>query len=139
MRQTIIFTRGCPGSGKSTWAQKFVEENQGWVRVCRDDLRCMAGIYWLPSRETLITAWETSAVQDAIEMGYNVVVDATNLNKRYNDMWVSSLKLLYPDLHIQYQVFRTDVEECIRRDLLRDRKVGEEVIRNFQQKLETYG
>lgn len=130
----VVFCRGLQSAGKSTFAKAFVSENDGWVRVNRDDLRRQAGKYWVPSREPLITAWEKMMVQEALDAGYNVVVDAMNLNQHHTRMWIDSLSVLYPNIEIEIKVFDTPLEECIRRDALRVETVGEEVIRNTYKK-----
>ena len=44
-KQKVIFTKGLQASGKSTWATKFVEENQDYKRVNRDSIRHMLSNY----------------------------------------------------------------------------------------------
>ena len=47
----IILTRGIQGSGKSTWAKKWVEEDpEHRVRWNNDDFRKRLGPYWIPER-----------------------------------------------------------------------------------------
>ena len=42
MSKKVILMRGLPGSGKSTYAKKVVEENpNAFKRINRDDLRMM--------------------------------------------------------------------------------------------------
>jgi predicted kinase len=135
--QKIIFTRGIPGAGKSHWSKAFVEKNPSYIRVCRDDLRNMRGRYWLPRQEELISRFETHSILSALEMGYNVVVDATNLNPN----WVANIKFhigrefINQEFIYEYKDF-TDVslEDCIKNDLKRPNSVGEKVIREFYNK-----
>jgi len=135
--QKVIFTRGIPASGKTTFAKAFVEKYNDWVRVSRDDLRNMRTPYWLPRQEKLISKWELSLIISALEMGYNVVVDATNLNPT----WVANIKFNIerelPDLKFIYEYkdfIDISVEECIKNDLKRPNSVGEKVIREFYNK-----
>ena len=53
----IILTRGIQGSGKSTWAKKWAEEDsEHRIRWNNDDFRRMLGKYWVPKRENPIGA-----------------------------------------------------------------------------------
>lgn len=73
----LLILKGLPASGKSTWAREHCEKNKDWVRVNRDDLRNMRGLYWLPKQEKLITKWEDACLISALESGYNVILDST--------------------------------------------------------------
>lgn len=133
----IIFTRGCPGSGKSTWAKAFVEKHPEYIRVCRDDLRNMRGRYWIPKQEELISQFELNCIIGALRAGYNVIVDATNLNKS----WVANIKFFIEREFIdqkfdyEYKDFtHVSLEDCIKNDLKRPNSVGEKVIRGFYNK-----
>ena len=83
----VDFTTGLPGSGKSTYAIEFCKKNPAWVRVNRDELRLMRGNYWIPEQEEWITSIERHAVKEAILKGYNVIVDAMNINPKYMKGW----------------------------------------------------
>ena len=49
---TLLILQGIPGSGKSTWARKFIKDkSKSWIIVNRDAIRDMLGNYWIPSRE----------------------------------------------------------------------------------------
>ena len=85
--QKLLILQGIVAAGKSTFAKQFVLDNPTYVRVNRDSLRNMAGKYWEPKREDLITKWELKCVANALDDGYNVVLDATNLNPTYLKKW----------------------------------------------------
>jgi predicted kinase len=76
----IIFTVGIPASGKSTWAHEFCKQNTNFVRINRDAIRNMRGLYWFPEDEKLITILEDSCIVQSLLYGKNVVVDSTNIN-----------------------------------------------------------
>lgn len=130
----VIFTVGLPGSGKSTWAKDYCERNKNWVRINRDDLRNMRGSYWVPKQEALITEFEHSLILKSLKAGYNVIIDATNLNVDRRNNFIKELVnstdfSLNPN-NITIKSF-TDIpiETCIKNDLKRTNSVGEKVIR----------
>lgn len=127
----IIITKGLPGSGKSTWAKKFVIENPNFVRINRDDIRHMLGPYWIPQREKLVTDIERDSVESALGRGYSVIVDATNL--RGEAGWTQLAERNGAVIEIK-DFTDVPVEVCIKRDLLRENPVGETVIRGMYEK-----
>lgn len=125
---------GLPGSGKSTWALDWVQNNPDWIRVNRDDFRFMLkGLPFLDSKaETAITKMMTDAIETAILAGYNVIVDNTHCRLKY----INELVKRFGEMAtIEFQYFDVSAEECIRRDSLRKRRVGEEVIRKMERDL----
>ena len=130
----VLFTKGLPASGKSTWAKEFCSKNIDWIRVSRDDIRNMRGKYWIPKQEKLITAIERSCILVALGFEKNVVVDATNLNEGFKNNLIELIKSHYPDTEIETKYFEIDVDEAIKRDLKRDASVGEAVIRGMYDK-----
>ena len=74
----IILCRGIQGSGKSTWARKWVlEDPEHRVRFNNDDIRNMLGKYWVTSRESLVRFLRDSFVHKAMDDGYDEVIRAT--------------------------------------------------------------
>lgn len=125
---------GLPGSGKSTWALDWAQNNPDWIRVNRDDFRFMLkGLPFLDSKaETAITKMMTDAIETAILAGYNVIVDNTHCRLKY----INELVKRFGEMAtIEFQYFDVSAEECIRRDSLRERRVGEEVIRKMERDL----
>lgn len=130
--QEVIICKGLPGSGKSTWAKKFVEENPKYVRVNRDDLRNMRGRYWYPSQEGLITTWERNCIKSALEAGYNVIVDSTNLNPKSLNNLIYFLDRIDIEMNVEYKSFiDVPLKTCIENDLKRPNSVGASVIRRM--------
>jgi predicted kinase len=132
----VKILQGPPGCGKSTVAKEFCQKNKDWIRVCRDDLRNMRGEYWNPKQENLITQMELACIDGALASGYNVIVDATNLNPTFlgnlKGFILSTGHVKVEDIEIVK--FDVPLEECIRRDLIRPNSVGEKVIKKFFRK-----
>lgn len=128
----IILTVGLPASGKTTWARQYCEENPNYVRINRDDLRNMSGIYWLLQREKYITDLEKFAVKAAIKRGFNVILDATNLNPKVRN-WIEPIALEH-GCEVREEHFATSLEECIQRDKEREKPVGKGVIEGMYVK-----
>ena len=127
----MIILAGLPGAGKSTLAKKMVKQDPTYVRVNLDDIRSMLGTSDF-SKEKLVEQIELISIGYAFNQKYNVIVDDTNLNpKKINKLKVIAKQY---NAEVDYKLISTDVEECIRRDALRERPVGEDVIRRFYEK-----
>ena len=132
----MLVLQGCPASGKSTFARKFVEgQSDKWIITNRDSIRRMFGEYWIPSRETLVKDSEYSIILLALSSGFNVVVDDSNLNPKA----ISDLKIIAnkTKAEIEFKRFDVPLDELLKRDKNRENPVGEEVIRNFYKKYYT--
>ena len=137
MKQLTILS-GLPASGKSAYAKKLVNENpETAIIVSRDAIREGLGKYWVPSREKLITDIEHHMIRTGLELDYRVIVDATNLNKKYVE---SIEKIGYSfaisgGITINYKRFDTPLWKCVWRDFKRGlfggRRVGYKVIKSF--------
>ena len=133
----IIICKGLPASGKSLWAKDYVSTRSNiCVRINRDDIRHMLGKYWIPSREELVTKIEKATFVESLKMGYNIVLDSTNLNPKV-DEWVREYAETFLDTPIPVEIKDfTDVplQTCIIRDRNMENPVGESVIRRMYYK-----
>lgn len=131
----VIFTKGLPASGKSTWAKEFCSKNTNWVRVNRDDLRNMRGKYWLPKDEGFITKLEVNFILTALGSGKDVIVDATNLNAKYLSTTKHTIRLEFPKVKITERSFLdVSLKTCLDRDAIRANSVGKAVIQGMYDK-----
>ena len=128
----LIICRGIPASGKTFWAKQWVlEDPEHRVRINQDDIRLMLGKYWVPSREELVQHIQKEALIEALERGYDIVIDNTNLNKKVLDFY-RALVIDHGNHAIEYKdFFDTPLSVCIERDKNRDVQVSEKIIRNF--------
>lgn len=139
MSQTLMITRGLPGSGKSTFAVRWVSEKPAErARVNRDDLRFATfGKYVLePDQEQVITAIEHAAVRALLASGKSVIVDNQNLRAKYIKPY---LKLAAEvDAIVLHKDFNEELPELLRRNKARDKAVPEEYLtkayKNFVRK-----
>lgn len=92
----------------------------------------MCGDYWVPSREKLISIYEKLMIEEALTNGYNVVIDATNLNPKTKAKWEEIASKF--NANIQYKEIVIPYYEAIKRDKNRDLQVGEDTIRMFYRK-----
>jgi predicted kinase len=127
---TVTICQGLPASGKSTWAKQQVASRPNEVkRINKDDLRAMLDVgHWTKSNEKFIEAARDSLIMMALEAGKHVIVDDTNLAPRHTERIRQLVKGI---AKVEVKFFDIDVEEAIRRDLLRPTSVGERVIRDM--------
>jgi predicted kinase len=137
---TLYVCRGLPGSGKTTYAHQWVAEDPTRrVRVNRDDLRAMAhGSPRTGVNEDAITTLAHGAVKDALEAGYSVICDDTNLRAHHMRQLVRIAEWVEAEIVVLNQFLEVSVEECIARDAERaargERHVGAEVIRSMHRR-----
>jgi predicted kinase len=144
-KQKIILTRGLPASGKTSWSKEQVAKSNGKVkRVNKDDLREMVdnGIWSktneqmiLNARDALVTLFISNKDVEA------VIVDDTNFEeKHFNTMvgFADAFNRLHNnnrDITVEYKDFLdVSLDECLHRDSLRTKPVGEKVIKGMHQR-----
>jgi len=144
MQQVLILT-GISGSGKSTFARQFVQQNPGWIRINRDDLRrsiipVTLNEYWqweqnqLHRIETLVNELQKTAIGQSVSRGWNVLIDNTHIKQKY----INELIKLFENfaVEIRFKLIEVSLEEAIERDQLRPDVVGETIIREQYEKLQ---
>lgn len=133
---TITLTRGVPASGKSTWAQQWVLDGPMRARVNRDEIRASLGIttgVGTLAQEANVSTTEKTLVTMWIGLGYDVVVDSTNLRAKYVKEWLRLAESLNSGVH--FKDFPISLSAAIARDehraLYGERAVGEVVLRSI--------
>jgi len=134
----VIFLRGIPGSGKSTFAKAHFDAYPSGtvIRINNDDLSTMLfGVPWGSNpvaSELLASAriklLEACLAQSAIKL---IFVDNTNLQTSTVNTLSQTATNLGAKVIVDDRFLSVDVEECIRRDSLRVNPVGEGIIRKM--------
>lgn len=131
----IVICKGLPASGKSTWSKQYCKENKDAIRVNRDDIRSMFSQSYSKELEKIVMESELLMVLEILKSNRVVVIDDTNLH----DYFLNKLLAMLDEYKISYNYVIQDftnipVEECIKRDSLRDCPVGKDVIINMYNK-----
>jgi len=133
MKGKIVLLIGLQGSGKSTLAKKLKEENPSIVIVSKDAIRAskFPGEPWNKEQEELVREYWMSAITAAFKAGKTVIVDdAGNFSFKIQALLAAKFGSIEPNC----ECCRVSLQECIRRDSLRKRSVGAEVIKNYAEK-----
>ena len=137
----LIMCIGLPASGKSTWAAEQAAERDAALKcgaaylcseivvVNKDDIRAeliKGGWLWSPEKEQEVTNIRDTRIIAALAAGKDVISSDTNFARKHK----VRLQELARQFGGEFEVkrFDTPVEECIRRDSLREAGVGEKVI-----------
>ena len=131
---TLHITRGLPGSGKTTYARKWVARRPiRRVRMNRDDLRMtlfetFSGL--TDAQEKAAHLAEVGAVTALLTAGWDVIVDDTNLRNHFVLEWQTVARRA--GAKFRMHPFFELIDTCVERDRNRapgERVVGEEAIR----------
>jgi predicted kinase len=125
MTLKLILTKGLPASGKTTWAKDYLQKNPTTANLCKDDLRLQ-----LPAtnkREKRVIAVRDVLTQHYLSEGYSVIWSDTNLNPIHTQRATELAEQYQAKLIIQ-DFTHIELQECVRRDLLRSNPVGQQAI-----------
>ena len=121
-RKNLFLMCGTPGSGKSTWVRKQIEEsNVKSVHISRDEIRfaMVSEDEDYFARETEVFNAFCSKIQEILEEeeAATIYVDATHLNEKARNKVLDRLDLRNADL---YAVdFNMPLDVCIKQNALR--------------------
>lgn len=132
----LILMVGISGSGKSTKAKEIADKSEALI-VNRDKLREMLfgysentinEYYKLPDlylKENQVTSFQNYLIERALVKGNDVIVDNTNVKQSY----INDFLKQFSKYQIEFEVVECDLQEAIRRDKIRTRSVGEDIIK----------
>lgn len=126
-RPTLIILCGIPGSGKTTYSNNYiVEQNPNAIHLSSDAIRNELygdeNIQGNPG--DVFTLMQKRAI-DALKDGYDVLYDATNITRKDR---AGIIGVCPKFAKIECHVIWAPIEVCIDRDSARERTVGKEVI-----------
>lgn len=135
--QKIIFLKGLPASGKSTWAKQFCKENINFERLNKDDLReefkeLNPSGQWNKTFENQILEIQRKRGIDFINGGFSIIIDDTNFAEKHRTFWLKVAEKY--GLQFEEKYFDTPVDVCVDRDKHREKSVGEGVIRDMYKR-----
>ena len=125
----IIILSGLPASGKSTKAKELLASYGNAVRINRDLLRAMLHCdVWSDRKEDVTRQMAHALARHLLcspQCGI-VLIDDTNLSPRTIAAWQCIAK----EASAQCEIIRlnTPLQECLRRDALREKPVGRHII-----------
>ena len=125
-RPTLIILCGIPGSGKSTYAKNYIEQNCNTVHLSSDAIRKeLYGDEDIQGNPGEVFALMQKRAVETLNNGHNVLYDATNITRKDR----SGIIGVCPQFaKIECHIIWAPIEECIERDAKRERTVGKEVI-----------
>ena len=86
------------------------------------------------NRAGLVTELKHSFACEATRKGYNIVIDNMNLNPKEVKWWEDIIKVANSITEFEYELefkdFFVSVDECIRRDAMREQPMGAKVIKD---------
>ncbi|WP_284984281.1 AAA family ATPase [Arthrobacter sp. efr-133-TYG-118] len=135
----LVITRGLPGSGKTTWAEQWVQEAPATRRrVNRDSLRRMIHINAQSATqdtENVITKTASDLVRAFLRNGLDVVVDDTNLRQRTARNWATLAAITGAELVVK-DFTDVPLETCLTRNEARtgDGRIPSGVIETMHAK-----
>lgn len=125
-RPSLILLVGIPGSGKTTYAKKYIEEHPSIVHLSSDDIRKELygdeSIQGNPSE--VFTLMQKRAVE-FLNNGQSVVYDSTAVTRKDRAGIIAACPKF---VKIECHIIWAPIETCIERDASRKRTVGKEVI-----------
>lgn len=125
-RPTLILLVGPPGAGKTTYAEKYISQNDNTVYLSSDEIRKeMWGNEAIQGNNNEIFGRMQAMAVDGLNSGYDVIYDATNMTRKDRAGIISVCPKV---AKIECHIIWATIETCIKRDSARKRTVGKEVI-----------
>lgn len=132
----LIVMVGLPGSGKSYIAKKLSESNNNTVVFSSDNYRLrVCGDENCQDRNQEVFTLLYKELREALVEGKECIFDATNVTRKDRARIFNQIRGI-SNVEVIAYVMRTTINECLKRDVERDRTVGDEVIHKFVKRYE---
>lgn len=121
MLPRLFIMCGLPASGKSTFAQQFIKNND--IRyVSRDEIRfsmIKENEEYFSHEKEVFKKFAGTIAQTLID-GFDVIADATHLNRISRDKLIRAIDQYTTEYTITYIILETSLETCMERNALRE-------------------
>ena len=125
-RPELILLVGICGSGKTTYAEKYIKEHFDTIHLSSDKIREeLWGNEAIQGDNNEVFSLMQSRAIEALNNGQSVVYDATNITRKDRAYIISQCPKF---VKIEAHIIWAPIETCIERDASRDRTVGKAVI-----------
>lgn len=125
-RLKLILLVGIPGSGKTTYASKYINKHCNAAHLSSDLIRKeLYGDESIQGNPADVFSLMQKRAVEALNNGNDVIYDATNITRKDRQGIISVCPKF---AKIEAHIIWAPIEECIKRDANRDRTVGKEVI-----------
>lgn len=126
-RPILILLIGLPGSGKTTYAEKYISEHHSnIIHLSSDKIRAeLWGNEATQGDNNEVFSLMQSRAIETLNNGQSVVYDATSITRKDRSYIISQCPKF---AKIETHIIWAPIETCIERDAARERTVGKEVI-----------
>lgn len=126
IRPTLILLVGVPGSGKTTYAKRYIERHTNTVHLSSDAIRNeLYGDENIQGNPAEVFSLMQKRAVESLNDGHDVIYDATNMTRKDRACIIG----ICPKFaKIECCIVWAPIETCIERDADRNRTVGKEVI-----------
>lgn len=137
----VIIVQGIPASGKSTWSKKVIDTYPAGVvaRINNDDLSTVLfGTPWTSNIEDAPQLLRSLRLNSLRALLANrsiriIIVDNTNLSSKTVSETFYLAKLAGAEVQVEDRFLEVPVDECLRRNRLRETPVPDDVIRRMHK------
>ena len=136
---TLYILIGVPGSGKSTYAEELYQKSERGIALVSSDCirKSLYGNESCQDNPKKVFTLAHKIIVDQLEHGFDVIFDATNIyaNNRKDLILKVCFEIRKPVRFVAIY-FDTPIDECIKRQDYRNRKVPQKVIEKMARQID---